>query len=250
LEAGVIVLSFCAFLAMQIGPDLAFKSKPCSPGSIASRAAFLGVMLLATLAMEVAIFRRIKARAKAAAEAADETADKTAAAEKTTPAPPPPPTIPNHGHHEAGIVFSPAIAAATPPAGLVVGALSGSVGASGSVAIQPITLRMGVHPQIVSATSKVATFVSATAAALSLTFAGRMDPEYALAWGITSMALTPLGQWAADMAIKSRRRPSLIVGLNVGRYLVGLTLVTITILIPALEDLRHDLPASHFVPIC
>ena len=109
---------------------------------------------------------------------------------------------------------------------------------------------MGVHPQIVSATSKVGQFVGATAAALSLTFAGRMNASYALAYGLVTLSLTPLGQWAADVLIEKHARPSLIVLVNILRHALGVAPLVAVVLIPALEDLAQGDPDARFVPLC
>jgi uncharacterized membrane protein YfcA len=252
-EAAIILFSFCIFLAFTLGPELVYHAYPCSPASLGWRSVFAGLMIAITFVVVVVVLRRHRAADEAAAATAndDDGADK--AAKEVDPADP---AADNsdlhlaHGRHEAGLALSPVLAALVPPCALSVGALGASVGASGSVIVQPIGLRLGVHPQIVSATSKILLFVSTAASSLSLTLAGRMNGSYALAYGLVTLGLTPPGQWAADALVKKHGRPSLIVLVNILRYVLGVVLLVVVVLVPALDAVVEGSPEAHFVSPC
>ena len=116
--------------------------------------------------------------------------------------------------------------------------------------LQPVALRMGVHPQVVSATSKVLLFVSTAASSLSLALAGRMNAPYALGYGLITLAFTPLGQWASDGVVRRRGRPSLIVAVNIVRYALGVALLVGVALVPGLRALARGEEGARFVSPC
>jgi len=109
---------------------------------------------------------------------------------------------------------------------------------------------MGVHPQVVSATSKVLLFVSTAASSVSLALAGRMNAPYALGYCLITLAFTPLGQLAADRLVKRRGRPSLIVAVNIARYALGVALLVGVVLVPALRALVRGDADARFVSPC
>jgi uncharacterized membrane protein YfcA len=285
-ECGVLLFSFAAFLAATIGAEI-IAGGACSPVGSLARALFAALMVGVTAVVFVVMCRR--QRAAEEAEAADEAAARAKAdsaavgvvgvaagafrasdrdaglslpaagkeedaeadgkeEEEATAAAAPPPH--GSGRHEAAVAFSPALAAATSPCALAVGCLGASVGASGSVIVQPVALRMGVHPQVVSATSKILLFVSAGASSLSLALAGRMNAPYALRYGLITLAFTPLGQWAADGIVQRRGRPSLIVAVNIARYTLGVVLLVGMALVPGLLALARGEAGARFVSPC
>jgi uncharacterized membrane protein YfcA len=237
-EASAILLSYLAFLGFAIGAELAYPHAPCKLGALMVRLAFAATMVAITVVVVVRILRETRRQHEdeKEQEQGNERGGKEEEEKDEAAVVQPPAVV--HGRHEARIDFtSPSLALACAPVSLGVGALGASVGAAGSVIIQPLALRLGVAPGVIAASSKLLLFASTSASAISLALAGRTVPPFTIASALLTFVLTPLGQWAADAVVRKRRRPSIIIAINIARYLLGVALLAGAVLAPLLREL-------------
>jgi uncharacterized membrane protein YfcA len=247
-EAAIATTSFIAFSAYK-AMETALRQHPentagpCSPRSVALRLALVTFSLALTLLAAVHAARRSAEKRGEAATTAD---DNSKGGVKTSTQSAPFAL----GKHEAAVAWSPGLIAATVPLSLIIGAVGGAIGASGVVLSSALLLRLGCHPQVVAADSKVALLTSVAATTLSLAAAGRLLPTWAGAGAIVTLLATPLGQAAADRLISRLGRPSLIVATNLARFAVGVAAVVAVGLVPALKALKRGDASSRFAPLC
>ncbi|KAI8465857.1 MAG: hypothetical protein J3K34DRAFT_461192 [Monoraphidium minutum] len=119
-----------------------------------------------------------------------------------------------------------------PPPMFVVGVIAGCLGLGGGFLVLPLLLAMGHHPQVQAATCKVVLLISTAASSLSLLVAGTLPLTYGLVYGFINLAAAPVGIYLMDRVIKATGRPSLLVILNVARFVIGTSLMISLAAIP------------------
>lgn len=76
-----------------------------------------------------------------------------------------------------------------------------------------------------SATAKVLLFVTTGASSLVYALGGQLNMVYALVYGIMALLLTPPGQFVMDHYIQKTGAASILVLVNLARYLLGVGLL-------------------------
>jgi uncharacterized membrane protein YfcA len=119
------------------------------------------------------------------------------------------------------------------------------LGFGGGWAVAPLLLSLGLHPQVQAGTCNAVLLIATFGSSAAFLIAGRLPLATALVVGGINFVLTPFGVWAMRAMIKRTGRPSLIVGLNVASYVVGIVVLLALVAIPEwIATARGYLPAG------
>lgn len=222
--AAQLLLLFAAMTALQV---VRFLSPPCSHrwvGSLSAQAA------LAAAATAVSVAAALAAAARGdtlPASAADAAVAGVYGAER---------------ERTRGRLLA---AAAV---GLLAGVVAALMGIGGGMVVVPLLLAFGIHPQSAAATSTVLILFSSTAAAAGQGAAGFIEPSFATAFGVSSLAAGALGVWLSSRYVDKSGRSSILVWLLAGVVGAGALLTAALGGRAAVEELRSG--AGGVKPFC
>lgn len=104
--------------------------------------------------------------------------------------------------------------------------------------------------QIAAATLKLALFLSMSSGSIGFLVNGQLNIPYGLAFGITNLIITPVGQLVMDIWIRKTGRSSLILVAGALRNLVALPLMFAFNVVPGILDLVHHHNTDFHVIFC
>lgn len=119
---------------------------------------------------------------------------------------------------------------------VVAGVLAGMFGIGGGMIQGPLMLEMGVHPQVVAATSASLILYTSATATISFWLFGMLQEDYAIMFFIIGFLATWGGQLSAQKITDLTGRQSLIIFLIAGIIVLSTCLMTYVGIAELIED--------------
>lgn len=138
----------------------------------------------------------------------------------------------------AGIQWTGYTTTVYPCVSFTAGLLGGMLGLGGGMVMAPFLVELGLHPEVIQASTALFVFISSTLATLQFATKDQVLPEYMMVYGAVAFCATLLGQTVVLTAIRRSGRGSIIVMCIAAVLIVSLVMLTWLGIVGTLADLE------------
>jgi uncharacterized membrane protein YfcA len=125
-----------------------------------------------------------------------------------------------------GITWTKSTTTVYPLVAFAAGLLGGMLGLGGGMIIAPFLVELGLHPEVIQASTAFFVFLSSSLAATQFALKNQVLPEYVFYYSTVAVVATLLGQTVVLKAIRQSGRNSIIVMCIAGVLIVSLVMMT------------------------
>jgi uncharacterized membrane protein YfcA len=125
-----------------------------------------------------------------------------------------------------GIVWTKSTTTVYPLIAFTAGLLGGMLGLGGGMIISPFLVELGLHPEVIQASTALFVFLSSSLAATQFALKNQVLPEYVFYYSTIAVVASLLGQTMVLKAIRNSGRNSVIVMCIAGVLIVSLVMMT------------------------
>jgi uncharacterized membrane protein YfcA len=118
----------------------------------------------------------------------------------------------------------------------IAGLLGGMLGLGGGMILSPFLVELGLHPEVIQATTALFVFLSSSLATFQFALKNQVLPDYALYYSAVAVAATLVGQTLVLTWIRKSGRNSIIVMCIAGVLIVSLVLMTYLGIVGTMSD--------------
>jgi len=151
-------------------------------------------------------------------------------------------TVAQHGRSEeelkSGIQWTSSTTTLYPCVAFIAGLLGGMLGLGGGMIMAPFLVELGLHPEVIQASTALFVFLSSSLATLQFATRDQILPEYIVYYSSVAVVATLLGQTVVLTAIRRSGRSSIIVMCIAMVLIVSLVMMTYLGVVGTLADYR------------
>jgi uncharacterized membrane protein YfcA len=123
-----------------------------------------------------------------------------------------------------------------PCVAFIAGLLGGMLGLGGGMILSPFLVELGLHPEVIQATTALFVFLSSSLATFQFALKNQVLPDYALYYSAIAVVATLVGQTLVLTWIRKSGRNSIIVMCIAGVLIVSLVLMTYLGIVGTMSD--------------
>jgi uncharacterized membrane protein YfcA len=123
-----------------------------------------------------------------------------------------------------------------PCVAFMAGLLGGMLGLGGGMILSPFLVELGLHPEVIQATTALFVFLSSSLATFQFALKNQVLPDYAMYYSVVAVVATLVGQTLVLTWIRKSGRNSIIVMCIAGVLIVSLVLMTYLGIVGTMSD--------------
>merc|ERR550537_2162743 len=123
-----------------------------------------------------------------------------------------------------------------PCVAFIAGLLGGMLGLGGGMILSPFLVELGLHPEVIQATTALFVFLSSSLATFQFALKNQVLPDYAMYYSVVAVVATLVGQTLVLTWIRKSGRNSIIVMCIASVLIVSLVLMTYLGIVGTMSD--------------